>query len=138
MSRRSDEEDLHQAIHTIADWSSPEHVSDAGMPFAWNGPGSLSPEMRSHILGELTWDASPGRYYLGVRLMVAMYLTRFPDEQSHFSGLESWILQDAREKAHNLLTPFAGTSDHGLPSEADNAADRLAVCWAGNPAACDR
>lgn len=127
------------ALHTIADWSSPAHVNDSGIPYTWTDPPRYSADFRAHFSGESAVDVNPTRFYLGVRLMVALYLTRFPEEKSKFANLDSWILQDARIRAYN---PYASSSQNPADYlrarvEADNKSERLAQCWAGNPAACD-
>ena len=95
--------------------------------------------MGAHMSAEASVDVNPNRYYLGVRLMVALYLTRFPEEKGKFATLESWIFQDARDRA--FRTTYSASPDFGdylrWRIDTDNRSDRLAQCWAGNPAACD-
>ncbi len=79
---------------------------------------------------------NPNRYYLGVRLMVAMYLYRFPEESDKFKNLDSRILDDAHTRAINLLSGGASGDYLGMRFQTDRNAQRLAVCWSGNPAAC--
>jgi RHS repeat-associated protein len=128
-----------QAMHTIADWTSPTHVSDSGIPYTWNAPPIFSGTFIGHIKGEASMYANPGRYYLGVQLMVSMYLKRFPEETGKFKNLNSWIMQDARRRAYSLMPPEIPSSSFDYFSwskERDQMAERMAQCWAGNPAAC--
>jgi hypothetical protein len=87
-------------------------------------------------LGEESADANPQRFYMGVRLVVAMYLAFFPDEAKSLSGLETDIINDARERAE-LFYPRMGVAAGREAAGAMNiAVERTAQCWAGNPAAC--
>jgi hypothetical protein len=69
--------------------------------------------------------------------MVALYLTASPQEQSKFSHLESWIIEDARDRARwmeNAVNPadFGGMNI----GQREIQIEARAQCMAGNPAAC--
>jgi hypothetical protein len=82
-------------------------------------------------------DVNPSRYYLGVRLGVAMYLATFPDQAPRFRHLESRIISDARERAmRQLLGTQVGGRSAFWGFRSLIAEETLAQCWAGNPAAC--
>lgn len=127
---------LGEALHTISDWTSPAHVSDAGIPYTWyhSGTGENIP----HFMSESSSDVNPGRFYLGVRLEVEIYKTVHPDRAGDFKNLDSWILQDARQRAAREGAPSGG-DPRTLGGGRSNVVgeEMKAQCWAGNPAACN-
>jgi len=132
-----------QDIHTMGDWSSPMHVSDSGVPFVWNDPPRTSSEFQEHMLGEATFGSDPQRFYLGVRLIVGTYLPFFPNEQGSFKNLDTWIIDDARTRAGRelgmrTLGGYRRVAEWHRSGPSAIERERLAQCYSGNPAACDR
>ena len=129
---------LGDAIHTLQDSTSPQHMTEGGSPIVWRG---LGVELRSgaalgHSIGEDFASDSWSRFGQAVRLTLAAFLQASP-EQARRAGLSAdSINKIADQRISQYVNHFYGTVMPSRNGRSEAEIESSRQCALGNPAAC--
>ena len=124
---------LGDAIHTVEDYTSPEHTS-GGEPLPWGGVGRHPIDAFHHWEGE----NSPSRDWTAIgnaiRLTMAAFMQANPEQAARHGLTPSTFDREANERIEQFVSAFFALRNTGISTESQRDAARQ--CALGNPAAC--
>lgn len=126
---------LGDAIHTVEDYTSPEHVSAGGELLPWSGVGFLGLRGMAHWGGESAPNRDWAAIGTAVRLTMAAYMQANPEQAAQHGLTEATFDNQANQRISQLVEWFYSQPvNSNINSEAQRDAARQ--CALGNPAAC--
>ena len=138
---------LGDAIHTVEDFTSPEHTDSSFMPMVWRGgywpPWKLGPGL-VHVLGEGSPEVDWARIGYAVRLTMAAYLQSGAGCEAGrkcltAANFESEVTKNINSYVNNYYMVWGnhpGSTDRAFQIGAEGRAEAARQCALGNPAAC--
>jgi RHS repeat-associated protein len=132
---------LGDALHTIQDYTSPEHRDASFQPRMWPGAAGaafLFPSTIAHVLGEDSPEVNWSRFGLAVRFSMAAFMQWSP-KRAQESGLTDATFEAAyQRRITNFIDSYYSLLDLDRKnwSHAYVKADAARQCALGNPAAC--
>jgi RHS repeat-associated protein len=126
---------LADALHTVQDLGSPEHVGPGG-PKTWGG-GRI--EGLVHIFGESSPEEGWAGIGTSIRNSVNLYALAHPDVAKKQGGADRWTENSINSYVDDYFSRKADAPSNGMPGSGHEAGKEEAArqCALGNPAACD-
>jgi RHS repeat-associated protein len=127
---------LGDALHTVQDYTSPEHTDENFQPYQYGGGFRSFSQIRGtldHASGESSPSADWSRIGLAIRLTMAAFLQADPVGAAKLGLTEKTLDAEATKRIEQYLQNEFRAHEIGMSPVQEDAARQCAL---GNPAAC--
>ena len=126
---------LGNAIHTVQDYTSPEHVSAAGQLLPWNGSFRFGAAI--HVLGEISPDEGWAGIGQAIRLTRAAFMQANPAQAASHGLTSATFEKEANRRINDYVDQFYNGIRIAAGETFERQREGARQCaLLGNPAAC--